>query len=119
MPVVIPRWIHPALHSKASTSWVPGAKITESPVAKGRARQSCGDGRKVYVASGPKVDPADKLPDGRAFDGYDQFKKLLMADKDQVARCVTEKLLVYATGCGLDFADRPVVDALLASAAKK
>ena len=34
-------------------------------------------------------------------------------DKDQVARCLTEKLLVYATGAGLDFADREAVDEIV------
>ena len=53
------------------------------------------------------------MPDGRTFEGFEDFKKLLLADKDQVTRCLTEKLLVYSTGAGLDFADRDAVDAIL------
>ena len=71
------------------------------------------DGRPTRLKVGPKVDPADRLADGRAFDDFDAFKKLLAADGDQVARCLTEKLITYATGAGVDFADRRVVDGIL------
>ena len=47
---------------------------------------------------GPKVDPSDVMPDGRKFANIDEFKQLLLDDKDQVARALTEKLLTYATG---------------------
>ena len=55
---------------------------------------------------GPKVDPSDEMPDGRAFANIDEFKKLLLADKDQVARALTEKLVTYATGGPPEAADR-------------
>jgi hypothetical protein len=67
----------------------------------------------------PKLDASGVMPDGREFADVDQFKKLLLADKEQVARCLTEKLLVYATGAGLDFADRPAVDAILQHARER
>ena len=38
------------------------------------------------------------LPDGRKFENIDEFKQLLLKDKDQLARALTEKLLTYATG---------------------
>ena len=47
---------------------------------------------------GPKVDPADVLPDGAKFENIDEFKQLLLKDKDQLARALAEKLLTYATG---------------------
>ncbi|HEX8911903.1 MAG TPA: DUF1592 domain-containing protein, partial [Humisphaera sp.] len=83
---------------------------------KGRKSQvmMLADGRKASIGIGPAVEPADTLPDGRAFSGFDEFKKLLLADQDQVAKCLTEKLLVYGTGGGLDFADRTSVDGILA-----
>ncbi len=37
-----------------------------------------------------------------------------MAEKDQVARCLTEKLLTYALGRGLGFSDRPEVETIVA-----
>ena len=46
------------------------------------------------------MDPADVLPDGRKFANIDEFKQLLLKDKDQLARALAEKLLTYATGGG-------------------
>ncbi len=61
----------------------------------------------------PTIDTTGEWPGGKAFQNYDEFKKILLADKEQVTRCLTEKLLTYATGTGLDFADRDSVDAIL------
>ena len=66
-------------------------------------------GRSNGVGKGPNVDAADELPGGRKFADIDGFKQLLLDDPDQLARGLTEKLLVYATGHGLEFADREVV----------
>ena len=55
------------------------------------------------------VDPAGKLPDGRAFEGIDDFKKLLLEDKNTFLKCLTEKMLVYALGRPVVFADRTLV----------
>lgn len=56
------------------------------------------------------------LTDGRKFANLDEFKSLLLSDattRDQIARNVTEKLLTYATGHALDFADRAAVTDIL------
>ncbi len=63
---------------------------------------------------GPAVDASGKLADGREFKNIDDFKQLLMQREDQVARNLTRNLLTYATGAGIQFADRDVVDAILA-----
>jgi hypothetical protein len=63
---------------------------------------------------GPFVEAAYELPDGRAFQNIDGLRQLLLDDRDQLARCLAEKLLVYSTGRGLRFADRDAVDALVA-----
>ena len=60
------------------------------------------DGRRMRYLKGPKVDPADVLPDGRRFKNIDEFKQLLLKDKDQLARALAEKLLTYATGARPD-----------------
>lgn len=65
------------------------------------------------VRPGPPVNPADALPDGRGFRDIDEFKKLLLEDKDQLARCLTEKLLAYATGAAPTKADKPEVEAIV------
>lgn len=67
----------------------------------------------VKYQVGLPVDAADRLPDGRAFRDIREFKRLLLDDPDQIARTVTEKLLTYATGAPLSFADRGEVDRLV------
>jgi hypothetical protein len=73
------------------------------------------DGRRLPYLKGPKVDPADVLPDGRRFQDIDELKLLLLADKDQLARALTEKLLTYATGQPPTASDRPAIDTIVAS----
>ena len=72
------------------------------------------DGRTMHYLEGPKVDCADVLPDGRVFADIDEFKKLLLADKDQLARSLTVKLVTYATGGAPEKADRGQVEAIVA-----
>jgi hypothetical protein len=71
------------------------------------------DGRQMHYLKGPKVDPSDVLPDGRKFRNIDELKELLLRDKDQIARSLTEKLLTYATGAAPAPADQPEVDAII------
>ncbi len=65
---------------------------------------------------GPPVDAGDVLPDGRKFSGIAEFKKLLLAHPEQIARCVTEKLVTYATGHPVGPADHAAVNRILAEA---
>jgi hypothetical protein len=68
----------------------------------------------AMTRSGPKVEADSALPDGRPFRNIDELKKLLLEDKDQLARSLTEKLLIYATGRGLRFSDRALVKEIVA-----
>ena len=77
------------------------------------------DGRKMPYHHGLKVDPADKLSNGRAFANIDEFKQLLLADKDQLARALTTKLLIYATGAAPTSADQKSIDAIVANVREK
>jgi hypothetical protein len=63
---------------------------------------------------GPPVDATDELVDGRRFSNVDEFKKLLAADPDALARSLAEKLLTYATGAAPRRGDWAEVDALVA-----
>ena len=53
-------------------------------------------------------------PDGQAFKDIDDYKQILLEDKDQMARNLTRKLLIYATGADIQFADREVVEQIVA-----
>jgi hypothetical protein len=69
---------------------------------------------------GPAVDASDVLPDGRKFQNIDEFKELLLKDKDQLAHAMAEKLLTYATGGAPSAADQADVDSIVrASRAKE
>ena len=78
-----------------------------------RVISEAGYRRKIAYRNGPDVDPADQLHDGRKFDGMGTLKRLLAEDRDQIARCLIQKLVAYSTGCGIEFADRPAAEAIL------
>lgn len=71
------------------------------------------DGRKANFRKGKKVEPADVLADGRSFKDIDEFKQLLLKDKDQIARNLTERLVTYATGATTLPADNPEIEAII------
>jgi hypothetical protein len=58
------------------------------------------------------IDAAGTLPDGRSFDGPEQLKAILREDRDAFTRALTEKLLTYALGRGLERYDRRSVKAI-------
>ncbi len=58
----------------------------------------------------------DTLETGESFRGIDEFKRLVLARPEPVVRGLAEKLLVYSTGHGLEFADRDAVAAVVAEA---
>jgi mono/diheme cytochrome c family protein len=70
-------------------------------------------GRRMPYLQGKRVDPADVLPDGRAFQDIDELKKLLLADKDQLARALAGHLLTYATGAPPGPSDKPALEAIV------
>lgn len=77
------------------------------------------EGRRVRYRLGPPVDAAGELDSGATFTGMAEFQKLLLAGQDRVARCVAEKLLVFATGRPMGFADRREIDKLVAQSKAK
>ncbi len=81
--------------------------------ATGNGKAVFVDGRKMPYLQGKKVDPADVLADGRRFRDVDELKELLLADKDQLARALTDKLVTYATGAAPQGADRVEIDTIL------
>jgi hypothetical protein len=70
------------------------------------------DGRRMPYHEGKKVDPSDVF-NGAKFTNVDEFKQLLLKNKDQLARALAEKLLTYATGSLPGFVDRAAVDEIV------
>lgn len=77
------------------------------------------DGRRMRYLKGPPVDSADVLPDGQRFRNIDEYKQLLLKDKDQLARALAEKLLTYGTGGPPATTDKPEVDAIVRKVCEK
>jgi hypothetical protein len=77
------------------------------------------DGRRMPYLQGPPVDPADKLPDGRAFANIDEFKRLLLENKEHFARALTTKLVTYATGGSPQPEDQAEIDAIVKCVAEQ
>ncbi len=77
------------------------------------------DGRTMRYKRGPDVDSSDVTPDGTKFKNIDEYKQLLLKDKDQLARALTEKLLCYATGGTPAKSDQAEIEAMIAKIREK
>jgi hypothetical protein len=78
-----------------------------------------GIGRWRTEESGQKIDASGKLPNGASFEGPAGLKKLLLsAHREEFLNTVTEKLLIYALGRGLEPYDQPAVRGILRESAK-
>jgi hypothetical protein len=67
---------------------------------------------------GVKIDSSYVFSDGRKFKDFNQFKKLVVAQPDQLAKNLAEKLLAYGTGAQIAFADRADIESIVADAKK-
>lgn len=65
------------------------------------------------------VDASGKLPNGKSFSGPVALKKLLEDDREAFVRGLTQKLMVYALGRGLERYDRRIANEIAAEMANK
>lgn len=65
--------------------------------------------------NGKPLDATGVMPDGRAFNGAAEFRRILLDRKDQFLRTLCSRLLGYALGRGLELHDQPTVLRLEAS----
>ena len=70
------------------------------------------------VGEDPLVDASGVMPDGRAFTDSDQFKRLLLEDRDQFAQAFIEHLCTYALRRVLTVDDRDDIQAIVGEAKK-
>jgi len=66
---------------------------------------------------GTPVDATAALPSGARFQGLSGLRDVLLARREQFVRTVTEKLLTYALGRGVEYYDLPVVRRIVRDAA--
>jgi hypothetical protein len=70
------------------------------------------------VGEDPLIDAAGAMPDGRPFKDASEFKRLLIEDRDKVARAFIEHLCTYALRRALAFDDQDNLKAIQAEAKK-
>ena len=69
---------------------------------------------------GLAIDASGTLPDGSVVRGAQELRTaLLERNKEQFVRCLTEKMLTYALGRGLEYYDRCAVDKIMAEMQKQ
>jgi hypothetical protein len=66
---------------------------------------------------GTPLDTSGALPDGTKFQGPGELRKALAAHPEQFVTTVTEKLLTYALGRGVEYYDQPAIRRILRDAA--
>jgi hypothetical protein len=64
------------------------------------------------------VDATGTLPNGESFSSPAELAAILARRPDVFARCLTEKLMTFALGRGLDSADHAVAARIVASASQ-
>ena len=64
------------------------------------------------------IDPSGVLPNGQSFKGPKELKQILMEKKDLFSRALTEKMLTYSIGRGVEFYDKRAVDSIVSALAK-
>ncbi len=76
-----------------------------------------GEWRDIY-ASGLPIDASAAFPDGTTFDGPAELRQLLLSHSGDFLTTVTERLLTYALGRGLEAFDAPAVREIQRGAAR-
>ncbi|MCU1257614.1 MAG: hypothetical protein JWO80_499 [Bryobacterales bacterium] len=61
------------------------------------------------------IDASGVLPNGKAFTGAAELKTILKGDQSAFVRALTDKMLTYALGRGLETYDRPAVEKIAKS----
>jgi hypothetical protein len=67
--------------------------------------------------SGGPIDASGVMPDGTKFDGADGLRQALLGS-DRFVMTLTEKLMTYALGRGVDYYDEPAVRAIVRDASR-
>lgn len=62
---------------------------------------------------GPKIDAGAMMPDGSIFSDVTDLKRYVVENIDSFSKCLTTKLMIYATGRPLSFGDRQVMNQIV------
>jgi hypothetical protein len=59
------------------------------------------------------IDASGELPDGQKFNGPKELKTILLGKKELFSRCLTEKMMIYGLGRGLEYYDKRPIDRIM------
>ena len=76
-----------------------------------------GIGKWRTAEAGTPIDPSGVLPDGTSVEGPAALRRILLTKREQFVTTITEKLLTYALGRGLEYYDAPAVRKIMREAA--
>ena len=71
-------------------------------------------GNRVVTVDGLPVDAASVMPDGTPLNDVTDLKLYLTENIDIFSRCLSDKLLTYATGRPMNFGDHKVIEGIVA-----
>ena len=73
-------------------------------------------GRWRTMDSGTPIDPSGELPDGTRFTGPLELREALLTRREEFVSTVTERLLTYALGRGVEHYDAPAIRSIVRAA---
>jgi hypothetical protein len=76
-----------------------------------------GLGKWRTLDAGSPIDPSGVLPGGVKFDGPAGLRKVLLSKQEEFVSTLTERLLIYALGRGVEYYDAPAVRKIMREAA--
>ena len=71
------------------------------------------ENRRMPYLQGKPVDPSDTMPDGKKFRDVDEFKHLLLLEKEQIAKSLASKLIAYATGASVRESEHAKIESII------
>ena len=69
--------------------------------------------------AGLDIDSSGSLPDGKSFNDFAEFRAVLNANRAEFRKALVEKLLTYALGRGLEYADKLAVQDICSRVARQ
>jgi hypothetical protein len=115
VPAIAPQTMRERLETHRATPACAGCHGLIDPLGFALENFDAVGGWREYDA-GNAVDARGRLADGTAVTGVTELRDALVATPDLFATTVTEKLMIYALGRGLQYYDMPVIRAILREA---
>ena len=92
----------------------------DGPRRDSRWKQFDAVGRfRTRTAANTPIDATGELPDGTRFDGAAGLREALVSNPERFVGTLTEKLMTYALGRGLEHYDAPATRAIVRKAAER